>query len=207
MRRRSLKATRMRRGGDRGPFLAPTAKDWQLNASLDWIPGSHDALDVYAEGYLAAAKIISRAAVRRRSGVWIDALMWPMVFLWRHYCELRLKEVTVSAADLCGVTPKQVTGHDLGMLWKAARPLLVKTGTINARDLAVADGLFVEFARSDQLAEAFRYPTDRKGHRLALSQTKINLRRLKTTFEGLAAALEGASIAISVALSDRPDSY
>ena len=184
-------------------LLGPTAKDWQLNASLNWIPDSHDALDMYAEGYLEAAKLVSRAAVKKGSKLTIDAVLWPMVFLWRHYLELRLKELIVSAADLSGGRTPRVMTHDLGMLWRTAKELLTKTVTISAAELRVADAVFSEFASSDALSEAFRYPTDKKGQRLAMSRSQINLRRVKITMEALSRILEDVSIEISV-LRDYP---
>lgn len=63
-------------------------KEWYLNAQLHVTP---DKWDTYAEGYKSAGDIAVQYVVENN---WYqDFLVYPIVFLYRHYLELRLKEL------------------------------------------------------------------------------------------------------------------
>lgn len=57
-------------------------------ACLNFIP---DQFGIYALGYREAAELLGQRCLNSRAEA--DSLVYPLVFLWRHYVELRLKEL------------------------------------------------------------------------------------------------------------------
>lgn len=188
----------------RGLFVG-TAERWWLNACINWLSSSYFTMDFYARGYLAAAQHLSRAATQRRTNLILDAVIYPLIFLWRHYLEVRLKEIIISARALVGEPQSPTLGHNLGVLWKRARQL-IKRG-LNAGDqvLARADRLFKEFAQVDPSSQAFRYTEDTGGSRTLPGVTHINVYNLAKEMKWLSNFLEGVSIEISVYLREIPN--
>lgn len=84
---------------ERGPVTPPTpgvklftdAVDWQNNActSGGWII---DPWDLYADGYREAADHLVERIVEGQS-LTLDTIVYPIVFLYRQYLELRLKQL------------------------------------------------------------------------------------------------------------------
>ncbi|MEE8229762.1 MAG: hypothetical protein V3R69_07850 [candidate division NC10 bacterium] len=183
------------------PLFVGTAERWWLNASLNWLPESVSvwALDLYAEGYREAAEHLGRAAARRRSTLTIDAVICPLVFLWRHYLEIRLKEIIISASALLGKHPiKPERTHNLNSLWKKARPLLEKALNLQDGALLQADTIIKEFHNHDPTSQGFRYEVDKDGNPSPPTVTQINVSNLNRQMMQLARFLEGTSFAISV---------
>jgi len=54
--------------------------------------------DAYASGYLEAANLLVEKALE--TGQRTDTLIYPVAFLYRHYLELRLKEITIQGGEL-----------------------------------------------------------------------------------------------------------
>src|SRR4030042_2814002 len=68
--------------------LFTTAEDWWNNACLNFI---HNGWSIYAIGYKDAADIlVSHIEEKRR---YQDTLVYPIVFLYRQYLELALKDI------------------------------------------------------------------------------------------------------------------
>ena len=68
--------------------LFTSAQDVYNNACVNWF---HDPLELYATAYKEAAeKLVKDVITSRRQR---DTLVYPIVFLYRHYIELRLKEI------------------------------------------------------------------------------------------------------------------
>ena len=181
-----------------------TAERWWLNASLDWAPGSLTALSLYADGYRQAAEHLGRAAARRHSPFMIDAVVCPLVFLWRHYIEIRLKEIIFSTSALLGEPPPNTVeeSHNLDFLWKKARSLLHRALSPNEKQLAQADHAIAEFHKHDPTSQAFRYAEDKKGKPSAPTQIQINISHFNRQMRRLARFLEGMSIVISVRIQE-----
>lgn len=153
-------------------------------------------MDTYASGYLEAAEYLSRVLARRHGPLTLDSCVYPLVFLWRHYLELRVKELLMTLSGLRDHSPPPLRGHDLGMLWSRLRPL-IETYLPEA-DVRRADGIFREFAKVDPTSETFRYHEDTRGRRSAPDVTHINVVHFSSRLSELASALEGVSMAASV---------
>ena len=112
-------------------------------------------------------------------------------FSFRHYIELRLKDIIQLGnllKDRAGEIPPT---HRLGLLWDTARPFLVKLCREQpAGTLSTAERLIKEFDRYDEGSFSFRYPVDRSGDPVTHPASLLNLRNLRDVMERLATLLD-----------------
>src|SRR5262245_27116320 len=104
------------RAGDK-PFDA--GPDWFNNACVGW-GRCHE--DLYVRGYERAAEVlIDRVS---GSGGDADVLIYPIVFLYRHHLELRLKQIIRLGHALFHEKTQLPHSHGLVVLWRKCRPML-----------------------------------------------------------------------------------
>ena len=162
--------------------------DWTSHAVLDWSRGKFSP---YADGYRDGAKALIEQCVQDR-GV-NDILIYPIVFLYRQYIELRLKEIIV-ALRYCHGEPRTFTPtHKLDVLWKEMKADYEISGesAVN-EDFDNAGRLIDEFCQVDPFATGFRYPVDRDGNQ-SLTLTHINIRNFGEVMDRLGFFLDAIS--------------
>jgi len=181
------------------PFL-PSGKP-RSEARLDMV---YRTLGTYALAYKEAADCIIRCALRRRA-VYPDREVLPAAFLYRHYLELKLKEIICRGQRLCGGNASLPAGHELLSLWKRARPFLEELWPEQDRmALAVVENCVTRFDQVDRLSQDFRYPTDRKGSETLRSLARVDIRNLKRVMAGVAGFLDGCVDGIDYLNSNQP---
>lgn len=186
-----------------GDTLFTEAEDWQYNARLH---GSHDKWDVYATGYKEAADILIERVLSDR--MWMDMLVYPIIYLYRHYLELRLKELVISGSQLLDEDAGNIHGHSLIYWWEKARKILEKIWPDDERaDLDSVENCIRQFASKDSGSDNFRYPVNTKGEKTLDGLSLLNLRQFKEAMSRVAALLEGASAGILEYNSHVPDRY
>jgi hypothetical protein len=170
------------------------AEDSRMNACLDWY---HDPTELYIIGYKEAGDSLVNS-VADRSGT-ADSLIFPIVFLYRHYIELRLKSLLNDGSRLLDKEHKQKPEHQLSKLWPKVRNILVELWPDeNKDDLAVFDSLINQFEQVDPHSTTFRYPKDFDGNNsLKVDFPIVNLRNLKEVVGAMTTILEGSAAAIS----------
>jgi hypothetical protein len=62
--------------------------DWQLKAGLNYPGATHELM---TEGYLRAAQRLIESLAASPTGT--DFLVYPVIYLYRHWFELRLKSI------------------------------------------------------------------------------------------------------------------
>lgn len=163
-------------------------KDWPNNAVLNW--GTRK-LPFYAEGYRVAAKAaISECEKDRTTN---DILVYPIVFLYRQYIELRLKEI-LSVLRYCnGETCDFPNIHVLNTIWLQVKEQYQELGeSANSEDFQNGNRLILEFDQIDDQSMAFRYPVDTKG-KDTLSLSHMNIRNFGEVMERLSRFLDAIS--------------
>jgi hypothetical protein len=173
--------------GDRPVLLRAVehAHDWELSGSyLDAHPW-----DYYAVAYRRAAEhLFARVAADRAN--W-DTLFYPLGFLWRHYLELRLKDIIVNAKLAVRAHPEFRFKHSLKDLWEDAMPLLLRTNPTGTSELAHVEPIVMELdARDPDRAEYFRYPSDTRGKVTAGPQPDVDLENFHATMMSAADVLD-----------------
>jgi len=128
-------------------------------------------------------------------------LVFPIVFLYRHYIELRLKEIIKNGYLLNINNDNQIhytKEHSIDKLWNETKKIIKEALQEQAkRYVAPLDKLIKEFSKVDPGSYCFRYPVDTKGVPLKFDISHINLRNLSEVIEGMANLLDEVSIGIS----------
>jgi hypothetical protein len=178
----------------KGDRLFTDDSDWWHNARLD-LGGK--GWESFACGYRQAADSLALKFLRNWQGN--DMLIYPLVFLYRHYLELRLKRVIILGQKLLvepiSLNPKNLqNSHDLICLWTSCREVIEKLGVKgfwpkdSKEQLDNVGSLIKEFAEKDPDGINFRYPVtkDKHGGKPTLpSLNVIGVRNLKRVMRRL----------------------
>jgi hypothetical protein len=163
--------------------------DWYLNSwlAVTW--------DTYAQGYKRAADILVQYVIDNNWDQ--DFLVYPIVFLYRQYLELRLKELIFASSMLLDHDARIPKGHNLVSLWRKARPNIEKVYPGDSEgDLDAVEDRLKELCNIDSHSHAFRYPEDIKGAPALPGMEYINLKQLRDVIQGMSNVLDGSSIGI-----------
>lgn len=178
------------------------AEDWWMNACLDWY---HDPSELYIAGYKEAADALVDV-VASRNGT-SDSLVFPIVFLYRQYIELRLKSLLQDGRRLLGRENKEKPEHQLLKLWYPVKEILEEIwpdGDVG--HIQAVDSLIKQFEKADPRSTSFRYPKDLDGNKsVNLEEPRINLRNLADVIGAMSIILEGAAGGISEYQSYKDD--
>lgn len=124
----------------------------------------------YRRSYEVAVDTLEQAATEadRR-----DPFVLPLMFLWRHLLEITLKDLIrdfhgLFFQDLTGAEAKELTRHDLRMLWKIARSKVRLLGC-ETDELSNIEAILDEVQGVDPYADGFRYPFRRNGESKSLA--------------------------------------
>ncbi len=184
-----------------GDKLFATNADWWHNACLNYTCNKWDA---YATGYKDAADIIVARVVETHQGM--DNLVYPVAFLYRHYLELRLKEIIIHGRQLVGAPRVGKWNHDIGKLWCTARQLLEQIYPKDSKaNLNIVGECIEVFCQFDLTSTNFRFPANNDDSPTLTGVNRINLRHLGEVMGRIAGLLDSASTAISEYLISHAD--
>jgi hypothetical protein len=174
------------------PLLGP-GEPWIMNACLNF---QADMTIGYVEGYRKAAeRLIDCVEEAQRDQ---DYLVYPILFLYRHHLELRLKELLDLQKNLGIRDHSAAHMHKLSQLWKECELGLKRIeGAIGEEDwyLSVTHCIG-QIEAIDPASDAFRYSKRRDGSKSASTLKQVNLATLRITMESILDWLDGASIAL-----------
>lgn len=155
---------------------------------------------IYCIGYRRAANVLVNhitqkhvKSVRRDYSRYWESPVYAIVFLYRHYLELRLKELILAYG---GSFKKVSNEHTLLNLWIELRKLdntnpdALDNETV--KDIEVAEKIIVQFDKIDRKSEVFRYPVSRAGL-ITVSPIQFDLVRLKEFMGWIGHLLDGWS--------------
>lgn len=170
------------------------AEDWWMNACLNWF---HDPTEMYIIGYKEAADSLVDSIANRKGSA--DSLIFPIVFLYRHYVEIRIKSLLHDGSRLLDREYKQKSEHQLSKLWPKVRSILDELWPNDeVGDFKAMDSLIAQFEEVDPRSTTFRYPKDFEGNNsLKLDVPRVNLRNLAEVVGTMSIILEGSADAIA----------
>jgi hypothetical protein len=177
----------------KGDTLFKGELDIHLNADISFWNKDFSG---YAKGYKDAADFIVNGAIQNDRSYTFNVayLIFPVVFLYRQYIELCLKEVILLGTHLNGEKHGFPTHHRIDEIWKHARPYLEGVSPKGSRDELDALGVCIqEFCSLDPDGMAFRYPVDLEGKPHLPDWTVINLRNLGETIGKIGNLLDGVT--------------
>lgn len=175
---------------------------WQFNTQMAW-----DFLRDYryVQGFQRAAEVLGDHVAQHPGDV--DALAMPILFCYRQWVELRLKDLWLQGANLRAVEVDPLRTHDLQILWRHVRPIIEEAWHEGDRaELDRLETVLHELGDSDgPRGTGFRYATDREGRGSLPNDLDINLHNVRTVMEKVARLLDGAAEGIAVMLDHQAE--
>lgn len=177
-----------------GDTLFKADEDWSHNACLNF---SEIEWGVYASGYKQAGDVLVEHIKQIHSRQ--DFLVYPIVFLYRQYLELRLKQLIDYGHDLLDDAVGFPKHHHLDKLWSECKAILRKVDPRPSEiDLDAMDKVIKDFCASDPSSEGFRYPFNKEGSKSLPDKLEyINLRNLAEVMNRLAGFMEACIMMLS----------
>ena len=146
-------------------------------------------------------------------------LVFPTIFLYRHYIELILKEIILNNWAYLEISKPFPSGHDIYKLWSICRGCLkemdrsVDPGFAESREyveqiIRAYDALETDlskFAEIDPDSERFRYPVDSQGNLKEVDEKLLIelLHELPELVKRISYNLNGISTGIYTILQDK----
>jgi hypothetical protein len=173
-------------------LFAPDLDPWH-NAYLTRV---HLPWGLYADGYRKAAELLIEHCDTFYAK---NTLVYPIVFLYRQYVELRMKDIIRESGKVVKNPHPLPQHHRLDALWPVCCDILQERDLpVSKEDLSRIENCIKQFREFDPTSEAFRYPQTKQGDSSLPSQLeKISLRGLADAMKGLAESLEKISHLLS----------
>ncbi|MDO8612620.1 MAG: hypothetical protein Q7R32_07330 [Dehalococcoidia bacterium] len=174
--------------------------DGHYNARINWdrvgfnVP---NAFSRYAESYKRAADVLVETSAN--STYDSNALVYAILFCYRHYVELKVKGFVVGAGELLDQELALPMKHDLWTLWRKVRPLLEEVWDVSGpnEDFDATEEVIKQLHDLDGGSYAFRYPVDTNMNRSLPSGIRyINVKQVSEVIGRIAPFLDGNSDAI-----------
>lgn len=147
-------------------------------------------------GYRRAVEVLLEYFLRDIVGTALDRdyLILPILYLFRHYVELRLKEIIVYGRIILGEDYQQPWGHELDQLWQDCRPICEGVlGKSYSESLDEVGRCVQEIVWLDPNSQNFRYPRDKHGKPM-FEHHLICLKNLYDVVRKIADLLDGISM-------------
>lgn len=163
--------------------------DWKNNACPHWHAGLSN-WGLISQGYQkAAASLVDRVV---DGNALADEMLYPVGFLYRHYLELCLKEITFLGARIDPEIQRPKPSHKLDKLWSDALIVLERhVHSMTAQDLETIGEQIFELQAIDPGSDGFRYPVDKENATALASLKHVNLRHMRDAMSGIAYVLDG----------------
>jgi hypothetical protein len=175
--------------------------DIRFNAVLDHWTGVGD---FHAEGYRKATETLLRRFLADPEGTAgdRDSVVLPILFLFRHYLELRFKDIIVYGQRLLGQQAEWRHGHDLDRLWTEVQQLCGSIyGALLPPEFVTIAECVNDLRQLDPNSLSFRYGRDRNG-RPIFEHVVIGFKALGATVASIGDCLDGISMEFSVRVSE-----
>jgi len=185
-------------------LLFGVGADWWNNACLNYMP---DHWETYTLGYKCAGDILVEHVKHSHSEQ--DILVYPIVFSYRQYIELRLKEIIKSGNEILNNNQEYPAVHCIDKLWERCKEILKKIpeiiDEISSEDLSAGEKILRQFMKVDPTSQLFRYTTDTQGNKIPTDLKHINLRILSEGVGRLHLLLKKISTHISICLDRKQE--
>jgi hypothetical protein len=165
-----------------------------------WLRGN---FSTYAIGYKDAADALVERVVEREN--YADLMFYPIAFLYRHYLELRLKQLLITGGHVVYNESRLKHDHDLKRLWLPVRDMLesVWPDTYVA-EMDTVGTCLDELCALDARSMSFRYPVTKDGLPTLGGLDRVDLVNLKNVMERVASFLDCASDGLGDILDNMP---
>jgi hypothetical protein len=169
-------------------------KDSEFGA---WVKNPTDKFFLYSQGYLKAANLIYASI--EESAVFQNTLVYPMIFNYRQFLELRLKELSFIGNRYLGIDKDFKEVHFLKELWNEYKDNILSKlePDLDPALLENVERLIDEFETEDPNSMNYRFPHKKlaKGaspstREESLSRQTLDLKNFKATIDKLIHVLD-----------------
>lgn len=154
--------------------------------------------ETYCLGYLDACKLLLEKMEGDKLFI-SDTLVYPIVFLFRQYLELRFKKIIIIGSYIKNVKEDvSKYNHDLNKLWaKTKKCIKIEYPQSIENEIRIVDKNIEQIQNKiDQQATAFRYPTNKKGNKSFCKNFHIDLKQFHKSMVEISNFLDGCSEAL-----------
>lgn len=179
--------------------LFSSGPEWWYNAVISQ-PGPYQLTkwQLYADGYRMAAEDLCNLVLETEKS--IDFYVYPIIYLYRHYIELRLKEILDHSSQLLDEDFDLPKTHDIKVCWTKVRKTIISIWPEEEEDtLNEMETLIDAINNIDKKSDAFRYPIDRNLNHHLQDVLFINLKNFQELIKPLCDNLDGIIQSIRVA--------
>lgn len=126
-----------------------------------------------------------------------DSLVYPILYLSRHYLELVLKHLISLSDNILSKDLSDISHHNILKLWRSLKDNLESYNQVPREevickdDIVKLDNVFQQFHAIDQNSEVFRYSKTKKGTYSAKEGTRIELVYFGNIMKSISHYLEG----------------
>lgn len=182
----------------------PRSSTW---ASLDWLANFGFDDSRLSDAFKTVADKVIAELRRGDDTRHPDTLFMPIVYLYRHSIELKLKGLIriglqLELEELTEKTKECLGGHNLHKLWIVVRRFLKAYWPDGPeKDLNAAETIIVTFHKVDRSGQYLRYSEDSQGNQtLSSLPESADFVHLKDVFEGLHSMLDTCEFGFSAGL-------
>jgi hypothetical protein len=161
------------------------------------------AFESYLSGYkLAADLLIDKAleAAKKHHIEIIDTLVYPIIYIYRQFMELSIKNIYINYCHLQREESKAIIkeSHNLIKAWEYIKPFVIKISDEDElKDVAIIEDYIKQFEKASKDSTEYRYPVNQKNNVILKEDTYLDLNNLKEKmdkfanyFDGLAGAMD-----------------
>jgi hypothetical protein len=160
--------------------------------------------EAYVIGYRVAADSLADKVINEVNNR--DTLIFPIVFLYRQYLELRFKEIIENGGTLLDAEHHLSKSHDLIVLWSKTKNIIQRIWPATMFDFFEStDNIINEFNEVDQRSDGFRYPINKNGEHTLKALRIINLKAFRDMLTPVISAFEEISLRISIYQSQKDE--
>lgn len=143
----------------------------------------------YTTGYKETADLL--VAHVEATGWRADKLRYPIVFLYRQHLELVVKSLIRVCCNALGRGQDFPKHHDLHQLWQICAGLLREMSPgASVDEIQETSRLFQELCVVDPIADAFRFPEDKRGNASLADTLDIDLSGVRDIVEKISFFLD-----------------
>jgi len=148
-----------------------------------WLQNPTNKFFLYSEGYKDAGKRLYDFCIE--NSFYRNSLIYPIVFAYRQFLELRLKELIIMGYDYVDSKKDFTDIHYLKTLWKIYKyEILINIEQIEKETLDNVERVLFQFDEEDPLSMTFRYPVT-KSREQSLKRNTIDLENFKEVIDRL----------------------
>jgi hypothetical protein len=159
---------------------------------------------LYCDGYKQAADVLADHFLgQHECSAYYQSQAYAIMFLYRHYLELRLKELFIAYGHLLDLddTIKVFDyKHKLIPLWQEVRRRDKTVSTESSceidADMELLEDIIEQFACIDLNSEIFRYPVLKDGKTVTLPPIQVPLQQLKEVMRWASYVMDGWSVGV-----------